>query len=482
MSTYEQFIFKSSFINGEWESSDSAYQVLNPSTGEVITNVSSATPSQIDMALDSANQALPAWKGLVASERADLLMKWYDLIIENEKALAALLTAEQGKPFREALGEIRYGASFIKWFAGEAVRVYGDILTPTKHNKRMMVVKEPIGVVGALTPWNFPNAMITRKVAPALAAGCSVVLKPSELTPLSALALAHLANEVGFPAGVLNVVTTEDPSQIGDAFCSDPRVAKISFTGSTAVGRMLAGNAAANLKKLSLELGGNAPFIVFEDADIARATDGLIASKFRNNGQTCICTNRVLIHTNIKEKFIDELKRKMRDLKIGDGMERGVDIGPLISDKAVDKVRELQADAVEKGGVLAMGGQITGGQFYESTIIDNGNTDMRCFKEEIFGPLLVLYSFSDDSEAIQVANDTDYGLAAYFYTSSIDRVYRVSEALEYGMVGVNATVISDASAPFGGVKNSGQGREGSKYGLDEFLHKKYITVDLSEGS
>lgn len=457
-----------------------SYTVNNPATGSLIAEVKGADEHIIDEAIDAAHCAFPDWSGTLASERSDLLMKWHDLVLENEKALAALLTTEQGKPFKEALGEIRYGASFIKWFAGEAVRVYGDVLTPTRDNKRILVVKQPMGVVGAITPWNFPNAMITRKVAPALAAGCTVVLKPSELTPLSALALAHLAEQAGFPKGVLNVITTDDPKPIGERFCTDKRISKISFTGSTAVGKMLAGKASENLKKLSLELGGNAPFIVFDDADLHDAASGLIASKFRNNGQTCICTNRVLVHQDIKDQFVAIVKEKVQSLRSGDGMERGVDVGPLISEAAVDKVKQIQQDALSKGGEIIVGGKSPGGQFYETTMIDNGTTDMQCFREEIFGPLLVIYPFKTDEEAISMANDTDYGLAAYFYTSSVDRVFRISEYLEYGMVGANATLISDATAPFGGVKHSGQGREGSKYGMEEFLNKKSITIDLND--
>lgn len=465
-------------INGEWISGSECFPVLNPASLQEIAQIPNADGKQIEDAVQSASAAFPAWSALTGKERKRILTKWHDLLLQNEKDLARILTIEQGKPFPEALGEIRYGASFIDWFASEAVRNYGDVLMSTTGINRMHVIRQPIGVVAAITPWNFPNAMVARKIAPALAAGCTVVLKPSEETPLSALALASLALEAGLPHGVLNVVFNINPAVVGEILTSHPEIRKISFTGSTAVGKWLAHRAAQNLKKVSLELGGNAPFIVFDDADLELAARGIISSKFRNNGQTCICTNRILVHESVEKEFSALLLEKMENLKMGDGLERGVDLGPLINQKALEKMRDIQKDALYKGATIETGGQSYGGLFYQPTLLSGGNMEMRCFSEEIFGPIAVTYPFTDDSEAIRMANATEYGLAAYMYTASIERTYRIAEALEFGMVGINTAVISDATAPFGGIKNSGQGREGSKYGMAEYLNMKLIATEL----
>ncbi|MCB9246486.1 MAG: NAD-dependent succinate-semialdehyde dehydrogenase [Flavobacteriales bacterium] len=475
---FPQLLRNELFINGEWIAGNDRFPVYNPADQQVIGEIPNASLQQIESAIRSAHMAGENWATRSGMERKKILSKWHDLVIEHEKDLARILTIEQGKPFREALGEIRYGASFIDWFASEAVRNYGDVLMPTRENNRMHVIKQPIGTVAAITPWNFPNAMITRKIAPALAAGCSVVIKPSEETPFSALALAYLAQQAGIPNGVLNVIFNIEPWKVGEVFTTHPLIRKLSFTGSTVVGKWLAERASANLKKISLELGGNAPFIIFEDADLDRAVHGVISSKFRNNGQTCICTNRILVHSLVEREFIHKLKRKMTELTVGSGLERGVDLGPLINIKALGKISEIQKDALEKGATIEQGGQLKKGLFYEPTLLSGGNRSMKCFTDEIFGPIAVTYPFNSDEEALNLANSTDYGLAAYFYTRSIERVHRISEGLEFGMVGVNTAVISDATAPFGGIKNSGQGREGSRYGMDEYLSVKLVALEL----
>ncbi len=394
--------------------------------------------------------------------------------MENADDLARLLTLEQGKPLVEAKGEIKYGASFVEWFAEEAKRVYGDVIPGHGADKRITVIKQPIGVVGAITPWNFPNAMITRKVAPALAAGCTVVIKPSDLTPLSALALAQLAEEAGFPAGVFNIITCKDPKAVGEELTTNPMVKKISFTGSTPVGKLLLKQSADQVKKVSLELGGNTPFIVFDDADIDAAVAGCIASKFRNAGQTCVCTNRILVQRKVQRAFVEKLAKAMEGIKLGDGLEAGVDVGPLINEQAIQKCENLLADATSKGAKVQLGGSKREGLFFSPTLISELDSSMAIFQTEIFGPIAAVYTFDTEEEAIALANDTPFGLAAYFYGRDYARIWRVAEALEYGMVGINTGMISTAVAPFGGIKESGLGREGSKYGIDDFVNIKYM--------
>jgi len=467
-----------SFIGGVWTKGEYSFPVYNPSNAEVLCEVESIASAQIDRAIENGANSFHDWKRTLAKNRSALLMKWFHLVQQNEKDLANILTLEQGKPFGEALGEIRYGAGFIEWFAQEAVRVDGDILQPTHDNRRMHVIKQAVGLVGAITPWNFPNAMITRKIAPALAAGCAVVLKPSEETPLSALALAYLAKEAGIPDGVFNVIVSQDPTPIGERFTNHPDIRKLTFTGSTAVGRLLAQKASANLKRISLELGGNAPFIVCEDANIQKAVETFIATKYRNNGQTCICANRILLHSSVSKKFIEYATNRISEIKVGDGMKRGINAGPLINSKAKNKVRSLLNNALENGGKLEIGGEFLEGNFMQPTLVSGGLEKMECFRKEIFGPLAVSFEFNSDKEALEMANKTEYGLAAYVATESLSRSFHYSENLDFGMVGINTAVISDPSAPFGGVKNSGQGREGSKYGIDEFLIKKFVSMEL----
>jgi len=444
------------FINGQWTkgTEKKTFPVYNPFNKMMIAEVSDLQVSDFDYAIQAANVAFPTWAKLTSYERSSILNKWHNLIIENERDLATILTLEQGKPFQEALGEIRYGATFIEWFSAEAVRVYGDIIPSPDVNKRISVIKQPIGVVVAITPWNFPNAMITRKIAPALAAGCTLLVKPAEDTPLSALALAVLAEKAGFPKGVLNILPTSKPVIAGDFFCAHKNIHKISFTGSTKTGKDLMEKGAATLKKLSLELGGNAPFIVFDDADVDAAVEGAILSKYRNAGQTCVCTNRFLIHANILDAFNEKLAYEVNKMKVGDGFLDDTQIGPLINEAAIKKVNYLLNDAIEKGAKI----------FYS---------------RKIFGPISAISSFSTEEEAISIANNTEFGLASYIYTKDNARIHRVTEALQYGMVGVNTGIISYAAAPFGGVKESGFGREGSKYGIDEFQILKYICTDIS---
>jgi len=429
-------------------------------------------------AINAADNAFPAWRDKTAAERATILKKWYALQMENLEDLAMLLTTEQGKPLAEAQGEIRYGASFVEWFAEEARRVYGDVIPGHGKGLRIMTIRQPIGVAAAITPWNFPNAMITRKVAPALAAGCTVVIKPAEDTPLSALALAVLAEEAGFPAGVLNIITTRQPAAVGKELTDNPLVRKLSFTGSTEIGKLLMAQSAPTVKKLSLELGGNAPFIVFDDADVDSAVAGAIASKYRNAGQTCVCANRVYAQADIYEKFTQKLAEAAAKLAVGNGMDKGISIGPLINHKALDKVQRLVEDATTKGAKVLTGGKVKilkgGGSFYEPTVLTGVLPDMDISSEEIFGPIAPVIKFETEKEVIQMANDTPFGLASYFYGKDYARIWRVAEALEYGMVGINTGMISTAVAPFGGIKQSGFGREGSKYGMDDFLVMKYL--------
>ncbi len=469
-----------SYVNGEWIAANDqkTFKVVNPANGEVVAELADLGASETRIAIEAAHAAFPAWRAVLARERHALLSRWHQLIIEHRKALANILTTEMGKPLREARGEIRYGAAFVQWFAEEAKRIYGDVIPGHGADKRLLAVKQPIGVVGAITPWNFPNAMILRKVAPALAAGCTVVIKPSEETPLSALALVALAEVAGFPKGVLNVITTTDAAAVGHELTSNPLVRKISFTGSTAVGKLLMRQSADTVKKVSLELGGNAPFIVFDDADLDAAVEAAMICKYRNAGQTCICANRFFVQEGIYETFADKFAQAVASQKVGSGMEEGVVIGPLINKKALDKVERLLEDAISKGAEPIIGGKrhALEGTFFEPTVLTQANTNMKLAKEEIFGPIAPLFSFRTEADVIRLANDTNYGLAAYFFARDLGRVWRVAEALEYGMVGVNTGIISTEVAPFGGVKESGIGREGSKYGIDDFVEIKYICM------
>lgn len=468
------------YINGFWkvDISDKRFPVFNPATNEKLADVADLSLDITTEAIDGAQDALPAWSAKTAQERSKILRKWFDLICENADDLALILTQEQGKPLKEAKGEILYGASFIEWFAEEAKRTYGDVIPSHGADKRIVVIKQPIGVVAAITPWNFPNAMITRKVAPALAAGCTVVVKPSEETPLSALALAVLAEDAGIPKGVFNVVTGLDAKAIGGALTSSSKVKKLSFTGSTPVGKLLMKQCADTVKKVSLELGGNAPFIVFDDADIDAAVQGAIISKYRNAGQTCVCANRLLVQTGVYDEFAHKYAEEVAKLKVGVGTDDGVTIGPLINEKALEKVEYLVSDAIAKGAKAITGGKSSelGKTFYQPTVLTGATADMACSTEEIFGPIAPLYEFSTEEEAINMANNTQYGLASYFYSRDIGRIWRVAEGLEYGMVGINEGLISTAVAPFGGIKESGVGREGSKYGIDDFLEIKYMCM------
>jgi len=467
------------YVNGEWIDADNGktFKVNNPASNEIIGTVPDLGTAETKRAIEAANKAWPAWRAKTAAERSAILEKWYELIMDNQQDLATLMTMEQGKAMAESTGEIAYGASFIKWFAEECKRVYGDTIPSKNNDQRILVTKEPVGVCAAITPWNFPNAMITRKAAPALGVGCPMVIKPAEATPYSALALAVLAEKAGIPKGIFSVLTG-DAKTIGAEMTSNSIVRKLTFTGSTAVGKLLMRQCADTLKKMSLELGGNAPFIVFEDADLDAAVDGLMISKYRNSGQTCVCTNRTLVHKNIYDEFAEKLSKKIANLKVGNGFDEGVQQGPLINMEAVEKVEEHISDAVDKGAKVLVGGKrhALGSTFFEPTLLANVNTDMKVTYEETFGPVAPLFSFETEEQAIQMANDTEFGLAAYFYTRDMGKAWRVAEALEYGMVGVNAGLISTEVAPFGGVKESGLGREGSKYGIDEYLETKYICM------
>ncbi|HMW31727.1 MAG TPA: NADP-dependent succinate-semialdehyde dehydrogenase [Plasticicumulans sp.] len=468
-------------IGGEWQGADdgATIAVTDPATGARLGTIPKMGAAETRRAVAAAAAALPAWKALTAKERAGRLRKWFELLMANQEDLAQLMTAEQGKPLAESRGEIGYAASFIEWFAEEGKRIYGDTIPAHAADKRIVVLKEPIGVCAAITPWNFPAAMITRKAGPALAAGCTMVLKPASQTPYSALALAVLAERAGIPAGVLNVVTGS-AGEIGGELTANPVVRKLSFTGSTEIGCQLMAQCAPTVKKVSLELGGNAPFIVFDDADLDAAVDGAIASKYRNAGQTCVCANRLLVQDGVYEAFAEKLAAKVAQLKVGPGTGDGVTIGPLIDDKAVAKVEELLGDALGKGAKLVTGGQrhALGGSFFEPTLVTGVTPAMRMAKEEIFGPVAPLFRFSTEAEAIAMANDTEFGLAAYFYARDLGRVWRVGEALEYGIVGINTGLISTEVAPFGGVKHSGTGREGSKYGIEDYLEIKYLCMGI----
>ena len=470
------------FIKDGWhDASDAAtIDVSNPFNGDVIGNVPSLTTDDVNDAVAASHEAQITWAAKTPKERAELLQKWADLIDANKEDLAIIMTAEQGKPLTESRGEVGYANSFIRWFAEEGKRVYGDVIPANQTQLRHVILKQPVGVCAAITPWNFPAAMITRKAAPALAAGCTMIIKPATETPFSALALAVLAEQAGIPAGVIQVVTGKS-STIGDILTGDPRIHKLSFTGSTEVGRTLMAQCAPTIKKLSLELGGNAPFIVFDDADLEKAAEGLIASKYRNACQTCVCANRVYVQDSIKDKFLDVFVKKVAELNVGNGMDEGVDIGPLINKKALDKVQALLKDALDKGATLITGGSTNGASelSYNPTVITDISSDMDIAHEEIFGPIATIFTFKDEADVIRQANDTIYGLAAYFYSSSYARSWRVTEGLEYGIIGHNTGLISTEVAPFGGVKQSGFGREGSKYGIEEYVVTKYWCSDVS---
>ncbi|WP_296236964.1 NAD-dependent succinate-semialdehyde dehydrogenase [Psychrobacter sp. UBA5136] len=470
------------FIKDGWhDASDAAtIDVSNPFSGETIGNVPSLTTDDVNDAVAASHEAQITWAAKTAKERAELLQKWADLIDANKEDLAIIMTAEQGKPLTESRGEVGYANSFIRWFAEEGKRVYGDVIPANQTQLRHVILKQPVGVCAAITPWNFPAAMITRKAAPALAAGCTMIIKPATETPFSALALAVLAEQAGIPAGVIQVVTGKS-STIGDILTGDTRIHKLSFTGSTEVGRTLMAQCAPTIKKLSLELGGNAPFIVFDDADLEKAAEGLIASKYRNAGQTCVCANRVYVQDSIKDKFLDVFVKKVAELNVGNGMDEGVDIGPLINKKALEKVQALLKDALDKGATLITGGSTNGASelSYNPTVITDISSDMDIAYEEIFGPIATIFTFKDEADVIRQANNTIYGLAAYFYSSSYARSWRVTEGLEYGIIGHNTGLISTEVAPFGGVKQSGFGREGSKYGIEEYVVTKYWCSDIS---
>ena len=469
------------FINGEWRDalSSDVITVTNPANGEVLGSVPKMGAEETRDAIQAAHRALPAWRQLTAKERAAILRRWFDLMMANQDDLARLMTLEQGKPLAEAKGEIGYAASFIEWFAEEGKRIYGDTIPGHQADKRLIVIKQPIGVTAAITPWNFPAAMITRKAGPALAAGCTMVLKPASQTPFSALALAELARRAGIPDGVFNVVTGS-ASAVGNELTGNPLVRKLSFTGSTEIGRQLMAQCAQDIKKVSLELGGNAPFIVFDDADLDKAVEGAMASKFRNAGQTCVCANRLYVQDGVYERFAEKLQQAVEQLRLGDGLQAGVTTGPLIDEKAIAKVQEHIADAVGKGARVITGGKVDslGGNFFQPTILVDVPDGAKVAKEETFGPLAPLFRFTDEEDVIRQANDTEFGLAAYFYARDLSRVFRVGEALEYGIVGINTGLISNEVAPFGGVKASGLGREGSKYGIEDYLEIKYMCIGL----
>ncbi|WP_140626205.1 NAD-dependent succinate-semialdehyde dehydrogenase [Methylibium rhizosphaerae] len=465
-------------VNGEWVAGSARFDVVDPATGARLADVANLGAADTEAAIAAADKAWPAWRAKTAKERAAVLMKWFALLNQHADDLGRIMTAEQGKPLAEARGEVVYGASFIEWFAEEAKRVYGETIPTTDNNKRYLVIKQAIGVCAAITPWNFPIAMITRKVAPALAAGCPVVLKPAEQTPLSALAVAELALRAGMPPGVLNIVTADGQNSIavGKVLCASDTVRHLSFTGSTEVGRILMQQCAPTIKKLSLELGGNAPFIVFDDADLDSAAEGALASKYRNAGQTCVCANRLYVQEGVYDAFIAKLAEKTRSIKVGNGFEAGVNQGPLIDDTALEKVERHVADALAKGAKLVTGGKKLGDRFYEPTVLADANSEMLCSREETFGPVAPVFKFATEAEAVALANATEFGLASYFYSRDVGRIFRVGEALEYGMVGINTGLISVAEVPFGGVKQSGLGREGSHQGMEDYVETKYLCL------
>jgi len=465
-------------INGQWVAGSSRFDVTDPATGLKLADVANLGATEADAAIAAANAAWPAWKNKTAKERSILLRKWFDLLIANTEDLARLMTAENGKPMAESRGEVAYGASFVEWFAEEAKRINGETLPQFDNNRRLMVIRQPIGVCAAITPWNFPLAMITRKVAPAIAAGCPVIIKPAEQTPLTALAAAELALRAGIPAGVINIVTADAGNSIaiGKALCASDVVRHISFTGSTEVGRILMAQSAPTVKKMSLELGGNAPFIVFDDADIDSAVEGAFASKYRNAGQTCVCSNRIYVQEGVYEAFAQKFAAKVKTAKVGNGFEDGVNQGPLIEASAVEKVERHVQDAIAKGARVLTGGKRLNGQFFEPTVVADATADMVCATEETFGPFAPIFKFKTEQEAIDAANATIFGLASYFYSRDVGRIFRVSEALEYGMVGINVGILASEHVPFGGVKQSGLGREGSHHGIDDYVEIKYLCL------
>lgn len=467
-----------SYINGSWHTSDNHFEVTNPANGELIAKVSNAGIDETNLAVKSAKTALTMWSAKSANERAVLLRSWFNLMMEHQNDLGVILTLEQGKPLAEAKGEIAYGASFLEWFAEEGKRVYGDVIPAPSGDKKIIVIKQPVGVVASITPWNFPNAMIARKAAAALAAGCTFVVRPSEATPLSALAMAELAERAGIPAGVFNVVVGDDAKGMGKVLTQHPDVNKFTFTGSTGVGKLLIQQCATSVKKVSMELGGNAPFIVFNDADIDAAVQGAILSKYRNAGQTCVCTNRIFVQQNVLAQFTEKFTDAVKTLTVGNGLNEGVTIGPMISNKAVSDVEKLVAESVNAGAKIHLGGEriAQDSLFYQPTIISHVTNDMPIAANEIFGPVSPIIAFNTEDEVIEMANNTEYGLAAYFYSRDIGTIWRVSEGLEFGMIGINEGSISNAAAPFGGVKQSGSGREGSKYGLHDYLSIKYLCM------
>ena len=478
---HPELLKNQAYIDGQWIAADqkNSLPVTNPATGEVVGHVPMISSAQVEQAVEAAETALATWKQTTAKERSVLLRKWFNLMIEHQEDLAVILSTEQGKPLTESRGEIAYGASFIEWFAEEAKRTYGDVIPHDKQGRRLVVIKQPVGVVAAITPWNFPNAMITRKVGPALAAGCTVVIKPASETPLSALALVALAEQAGIPKGVINVVTGSS-REIGGVLTTHPAVKKVSFTGSTGVGKLLMEQCSSTMKKVSMELGGNAPFIVFEDADLDKAVAGAIASKFRNSGQTCVCTNRILVQENVHDVFVEKLSKAVQALKVAPAFEDGAEQGPLINEKSVEKIEEHIADALSKGAKVVVGGKrhALGQTFFEPTLLSDVTPDMLVAKDETFAPLAPVFKFKTDEEAVFMANDTEFGLASYIYTESLSRAWKVGEALEYGMVGINEGLISTEVAPFGGIKESGSGREGSKYGIEDYLEIKYMCMGI----
>ena len=478
MKIQDTSLFKTqAYIDGVWLDSNNGdtYDVTNPATDEVLARVASCGKDETRTAIEAAAIAQKSWSAVPAKEKSSLLRAWYQLVMEHQEDLAQILTAEQGKPLAEARGEVAYGANFIDWFAEEAKRIYGDTIAPPSSDKRLICIKQPVGVVACITPWNFPNAMLARKIAPALAAGCTVVCKPANLTPLSAFALAELAERAGIPAGVINMLSGRT-AEIGAELTSNPLVRKLTFTGSTPVGKKLMADCAQTMKRISMELGGNAPFIVFDDADVDAAVAGAMISKFRNAGQTCVCSNRLFVQEGVYDEFVAKFLTAAAELKVGNGKDDGVAIGPLIDQSAADKVKSIVAEALSKGAKLELGSNDNNSTFFAPTVLTNVSDDMQVFSQEIFGPVAPIFKFQDEQEVIQRANDTEVGLACYFYARDIGRIWRVSEALEYGMVGINEGLISNEMAPFGGVKESGQGREGSKYGMDDYLEIKYMCM------
>jgi succinate-semialdehyde dehydrogenase / glutarate-semialdehyde dehydrogenase len=464
------------YINGQWVHAESrkTFDVYNPATGEIIATVPDMDRGDVRKAINAADAAWPAYRDMTGKERAVIMRNWYNQMIEHKEELARIMTIESGKVITESLGEVSYGASFIEWFAEEAKRAYGDVIPQHTRDRRLVVIKQSVGVAAAITPWNFPLAMITRKVGPALAAGSPVIVKPPSETPLTGLAISYLAEKAGFPPGVYNTVTSADSSEVGKELCENPKVRKLSFTGSTPVGKILMAQCAPTLKKLSLELGGNAPFIVFEDADLDEAVKGALVSKYRHNGQTCVCVNRILVQDSIYDEFVEKFTSAVKGLKTGNVLDKDVQVGPLINEKGLDKVKEHIKDAVEKGAKITTGGKSIEGLFFQPTVLAEAARDMIIAREEVFGPVAPIFRFHTEEEAIYMANDTEYGLASYFYSKDVNRCWRVAEALEYGMVGINEGLISTEVAPFGGMKESGFGREGSKYGMDYFMEIKYL--------